>query len=356
LLCQQKRILELLTLSFLSVHYYAMISRINNPDKVTEKSVLSAKGTWGLPTIQFSKSGQSKGLLKSINALCKVFGAKLPVRFYGHYENGFDATVLKHLPDVQWLLIDCLQDMSNSENVFQLPKLKKLSFGVYNYENSEFLSQLNLQKLEQLTIGETKKRNIDLALLAKAKKMRSLSIVGHSTNIVEVRHMQSLEELSLNLIGKKNSVEFISKIANLKTLKIILGGRQNIDEVSHPVLEELEIIRVRGLNNIGELSRFPCLKRLQIEDQIQLKSIELASPKLEDLKILNCKNFNQIEGLSSLKKLKQLRCSRTALDYAELTEFSWPESMETLALYSGNKKQDEIIRKRLDMKGFKEFP
>ena len=102
-----------------------MINRINNPDKVTEKSVLSTKGAWGLPTIQFSKSGQSKGLLKSINSLCKVFGEKLPVRFYGHYQNGFDASVLKHLPDVQWLLIDCLQDISNSEAVFQLPKLKR---------------------------------------------------------------------------------------------------------------------------------------------------------------------------------------------------------------------------------------
>lgn len=347
--------MDRLTLSFLSGHYSNMIGRINNPDKVTEKSVLSAKGAWGLPTIQFSNSGQSKELLKSINALCKVFGAELPIRFYGHYRKGFDASVLKHLPDVQWLLIDCLHDISSPEVVFQIPHLKKLSFGVYNYENPNFLSQLNLQKLEQLTIGETNKRDIDLAPLTNAERMYSLAVVGHTKNIVEIGHMQSLKELSLYSIGKKNSLEFVSKIAQLKSLKIVLGGRQNIDEVSHSLLQELEIIRVRGLNDIGDLSRFPRLERLQIEDQIQLNTVELASPNLEEIKILNCKRLNLIEGLSDLTKLKHLRCSRTALDYDKLSEFNWPESMEIVALYSGNKKQDEMIRMRLDKKGLKEF-
>jgi len=290
-----------------------MLGRIDNPDKVTEKNVLSAKGAWGLPTIQFSEVGQSKRLLKSINALCKIFGSRLPIRFYGHYQNDFDASVLNHLPDVQWLFIDCLQNISNSDAIFQLPKLKKLSFGVYNYENPDFLNQLNLQELEQLTIGETKKRNIDLALLAKAEKIHSLSIIGHTKNINEVGHMQSLQDLTLNLIGKKNGLEFASKIAKLNSLKIMLGGRQNINEVSHPLLQELQIIRVRGFNNIGDLSRFPRLQRLH------------------------------------------LRCSRTALDYDKLSEFSWPENMQTVALYSGNKKQDDIRRKRLDVLGLKEF-
>jgi len=332
-----------------------MLGRINNPDKITKKNVLSAEGVWGLPTIQFSESGQSKRLLKSINALCKIFGAKLPIRFYGHYGNDFDASVLNHLPDVQWLLVDCLQNISNSDAIFQLSKLKKLSFGVYNYENPDFLNQLNLQKLEQLTIGETKKRDIDLAYLAKAEKIRSLTIVGHTKNINEIGQMKSLQDLSLNLIGKKHGLEFASKIAKLNSLKIILGGRQNINEFSHPLLQNLQITRVRGFNNIGDLSRFPRLEHLQIEDQIQLKTLELASPNLEEIKILNCKNLSLIDGLSSLTKLKHLRCSRTALDYDKLSEFSWPENMQTVALYSGNKKQDDMRRKHLDMRGLKEF-
>lgn len=332
-----------------------MIGRINNPERLSEKKVLSAQGAWGLPTIQFSKRGQTKGLLKSVNALCKIFGGNLPVRFYGHYQDGFDAAILKDLPDVKWLLLDCLQNIENPEHIFQLRKLKKLSFGVYNFENPDFLSELKLQNLEQLAVGETKKRNIDLAPLVNAENIRSLAVGGHTKNIDEIGKLKHLETLSLHSIGKNVSCEFVSGISSLKALKFILGGRQNIDEISHPFLSELEIIRVRGFNDLGDLSRFPSLGRLQIEDQIKLLSLSLKTPELTELKILNCKSLNQLNDLDHLSKINHLRCYETSLDYEDLCRYDWPESLEVLALYSGRKKQDAALRQQLDAKGYKEF-
>lgn len=332
-----------------------MISRINDPDTVNEDTLLSAIGAWGLPTIQFSKPRQSKALLKSINALCKVFGKKLPIRFYAHYQNDFDASVLEHLPDVQWLLVDCLHEISNPEKLFELPKLKKLSFGVYNYHTQDFLNQLDIEKLEQLTIGETKKRNFDLSPLREGNQIRSLSVVGHDKNINVIGEMDNLEALSLHSIGKKVSLDFVSRIAKLETLKITLGGRENIDEIKHPLLRELEIIRIRGFDDLGDLSRFPHLRRLHIEDQIKILSISLQNPELNELIVLNCKTLNELNGLEALKKINHLRCSRTSLDYESLSQLNWAQSLKVLALYSGNNKSDKALRSQLNSKGFKEF-
>ena len=332
-----------------------MISRINDPDTVNEDTLLSAVGVWGLPTIQFSKPGQSKALLKSINALCKVFGKKLPIRFYAHYQNDFDASVLEHLPDVQWLLVDCLHEISNPEKLFELPKLKKLSFGVYNYHTQDFLNQLDIGKLEQLTIGETKKRNFDLSPLREGNQIRSLSVVGHEKNINVIGEMDNLEALSLHSIGKKVSLDFVSRIAKLETLKIMLGGRENIDEIKHPLLRELEVIRIRGFDELGDLSRFPHLRRLHIEDQIKILSISLQNPELNELIISNCKTLNELNGLEALKKINHLRCSRTSLDYESLSQLNWAQSLKVLALYSGNNKSDKALRSQLNSRGFKEF-
>ena len=332
-----------------------MISRINNPDTVNEDTLLSAIGAWGLPTIQFSKPGQSIALLKSINALCKVFGKKLPIRFYAHYQNDFDASILEHLPDVQCLLVDCLQEISNPEHIFKLPKLKKLSFGVHHYDNPDFLHELNLDKLEQLTIGETKKRNFDLSPIREGSQIRSLLVEGHNKNIDEIGKLENLDTLRLYSIGKKTSLEFASSITKLEKLEIVLGGRQNIDEIKHPLLRELKIIRIRGFNDLGDLSRFPRLRRLHIADQIKILSISLQNPDLNELMILNCKSLNELNGLEALEKINHVRCYRTSLDYENLSQLNWAKSLKVLALYSGNNKSDEALRRQLDSRGFKEY-
>ena len=238
----------------------------------------SAIGNWSFSSIDLSKPGQSNALLKTVNILCKIFGERLPVRFFAHYGTTFDASVLEHLPDVQWLKVDCLQEISNSERIFELPKLKKFSFGVYHYDNSNFLHQLNLDKLEQLLISETKKRNFDLSPLREAKQIRDLSVEGHTKNIEVIGELEDLECLSLRSMGKSTSLEFVSKITKLESLEIALGGSQNIEEFFLPFLRNLSVVRVRGLDDLGDLTRFPRLKNLRVVDQIKLHSISLQTP------------------------------------------------------------------------------
>ncbi|MEP3654250.1 MAG: hypothetical protein ABJO36_05075 [Litorimonas sp.] len=324
--------------------------------KVRKKSFrLSMIGNWSFPSIDFSKPGQSKPLLKTINFLCKIFGKRLPVRFFAHYGTSFDASILEHLPDVQWLLVDCLQDISNSEQIFELSKLKRFSFGVYNYDNPSFLHKLNLDKLEQLSISETKKRNFDLSPLREAKQIRDLSIEGHSQNIEVIGELESLERLSLRSISKSTSLEFVSNIAELESLEIVLGGRQNIDEVFLPSLKELKVTRVRGLDDLGDLSRFPGLRSLRVADQIKLHSISFQNPNLTDLWIVNCKLLKTLTCLENLRNIKHVHCAQTSLDYEALSDLKWAKSLKSLSLYSGNEKRDAALERKIKAKGYKHF-
>jgi len=323
-------------------------------DKIRKKSLLStAIGSWSFPSIDFSRPVQSKVLLKAVNILCKVFGKRLPIRFFAYEGTAFDASVLEHLPDVQWLKVDCLQEISNSERIFELSKLKKFSFGVYNYDNPKFLHQLSLDKLEQLSISETKKRNFDLSPLGEGKQIRSLFVEGHNKNIEAIGELKNLETLRLWSIGKSTSLEFVSKIVKLESLEIVLGGRQNISEIFLPFLREMRIGLVRGFNDLGDLSRFPRLKHLRVEDQIKLKSISFQTPNLTELWIINCKSLNALASLENLNKIKHIHFAQTSLDYEALSEFNWSKSLKALSLYSGSEKRDAVLLRKLKAKGYK---
>lgn len=330
-------------------------NRITDPKKVSRENLSEVLGRGVNPTIQFSKPGYSPRLLKKVNKLCSEYGDKLEVRFYGHYSEAFDASVVKHLPDAQWLSIDCLLRISNEDEISRLPNLRKLSFGVYYFDNPDFLATLNLAQICRLALSDVKKKNFDLAPLAQCDELDEFFLNGHTKNIAAISALPKLTRLSLGSISKRRTLEFVNEIPNLKKLTIILGGRENIDELSHLGLRELEILRVRACNDLGDLSRFPNLRRLLVEDQLQLRRISFIGSGVEEVSIHNCKNLDQLDGLLGLKRLRHFRTSRTKLDLDSLVEANWPASMETVAIYSGSEKWNERARRILDKRGYGEY-
>lgn len=332
-----------------------MNDRINDAVEIPNPESLITQGKFRLPTIQFSKPGYGPKQLKMVNALCRYFKEKLEVRFYGHYGQGFDANMLKYIPDVQWLSIDCLEDIRNVNSLYELEAIRRFSFGVHNFEDSEFLANLPLTGLEELSLGDTKKNNLNLEPIAKANRLKTAGVFGHTKGIEHLEHCSQLSTLRLGRISKHQSLSFLSKIPKLSFLQLILGGRRDINDFRHPKIDTLEIVRVLGFEDLGDLSRFPRLKKLVIEDQIRLERISLDGVNLEDIRILNCKNLNGIEAISLQRNISHIRIYGTKLDLGELAKRQWPDSLETLALYSGKRKQDENLRKVLDEKGYKEF-
>ena len=330
-------------------------NRINDPQTVDREHLDEVLSRGVNPTIQFSKPGYSRSLLQDINKLCADYGDQLEVRFYGHYSDDFDASVVRHLPDAQWLSIDSLQRVTNEAEISRAPNLRKLSFGVYEFDNPAFLTTLKLAQLTRLVLSDNKKKNFDLSPLAQCIELEELYVNGHTKNIHELSQLPNLRRLSLGSIAKRQTLEFLNGIPNLEKLTLILGGRENINELAHTRLRELEVLRVRGINDLGDLSRFPQLRRLLVEDQLQLQTITFSELDLEEVLINNCKNLTHLDGLLGLQKLRSFRTSRTGLDLDSLLVASWPKTMETVALYSGSQKWNERARGILDQQGYKEY-
>ncbi len=329
--------------------------RITDPQSISRHDVEDILARGYTATVQFSRPCYTPELLDSINRLCGEFGAQIEVRFYGHYRSGFDAAVLNHLPEVRWLSVDCLIQIANEETLWRLPCLERLSFGVQDFDRADFLEGFALEGIDGLILSENRKRNFDLAPLARCKELADLIVVGHTRNIEALSGLPKLARLSLNRIPRRQDLAFASGIAPLRTLHILLGGRPSVDELRHAELEQLHIDRVRGFESLGDLSRFPSLHKLRIEDQLQLRSFSLAGVSLRELLVVNCKNLTEIIGLDGQEEMFHFRASRTALDLEHLAQLDWPPAMKVLALYSQSKRRDEALRQQIDRRGYQEF-
>ena len=329
--------------------------RITDPERLSESDIQAIIEDGGSPTVQFSKPGYDRMLLDTLNNLCRVFGSRLEVRFFGHYGDVFDARVLSALPSVRWLSVDCLTRIANEDRLYELPLLERLSFGAFEFDRPDFLDGFQLQRLTKLSLSETRNRKLDLGALHRCASLTELFIGGHTRNIEALAGAPLLRQLRLSGMPKQRDLSFVGVIASLQSLSLLLGGRPSFDEVRSHTLHELEVIRVRGLETIGRLDRFPNLRRLRVEDQLQLHSLSVAGAPLHELSVVNCKNLEALSGLETLTELEHLRVSRTKLDLETLRDRSWPPSMEVVALYSGSQKWNTEARSLLDRRGYKEF-
>ena len=329
--------------------------RITDPTTIGTAEIEKLLESGCSVTIQFSKADYSPDLLTVVNELCRAFGPRIEVRFFGHYSECFDASVISHLPNVRWLAIDCLTHIRNEDALWRLPLLERLSFGVFEFDKPNFLDGAPLEQLTNLSLAENRKRNFDLASLGRCENLRNLFIQGHTNGINALAKASQLEEVRLSSMPKWQDLSFVNDIQKLKSLDVLLGGRQSIDEVHHPALEELRIIRVRGLESLGSLERFPMLRFLQIEDQLQIREISVSGSRLHELCVLNCKNLEQIIGLSEQDELMRFLASRTRLDLDGLVQFDWPSSLQALVLYSGSEKWNKQARQEIEKRGYRAF-
>ncbi len=263
-------------------------------------------------------------------------------------------TVLS-IPNVKTLLVDCLMAAAgNIEVLAHLQNLQSLNLDIFELDKPNILASPNLASLRALTLGPTRKNNIDLAPIGAMADLRNLSIFGQARNIAAVGRLRSVEHLSLNA-AKTVGLGFINTMAGLRDLKLILGGRDNIDEVDGQGIESLEIVRVRGFDRFDHLPRWHTLKHLVIEDQIRLPALTLSAGlnDLETLRISNCKTLSALDNLSALSRLRSLDIFETALDFEALCARGLPPSLQIFGFSTGRAKADEAIQLRIEEMGFK---
>ena len=327
--------------------------RIHNPASIDGAALRAAIAADGHVIVQFGEHFDARPLLADLDALAAGCGAALEIRFYGYHLTPFDAAILRALPHAASLSLDCHTSAVNLDTLGELRHLKRLQLGVYDMQEHDILALENLRGLEYLSLGETRKANIDLAPLRHWPQLAQLHTTGHTKNIAAITALPALTKLSLSQVKSKDEVDFINAMPALARLRFILGGRSSIAHVTAPWLEELEVVRVRGLEELGELGRFPRLRRLSVEDQIKVKDIRLgANPALEWLVLRNCKTLESLRGLATLPALHNLAVHLTQLDIDALLAAGLPATLRQLTLATGKRKRDAQIETRLSALGY----
>lgn len=329
--------------------------RIDGSEDINPVSIAKHIDAGERVIVQYSKGCYSPQQLTLLNQVAKNHGRNFEIRFYGHYSEVFDASVLQWIPDAQCVSIDCLMKASNLEALTKIHALVELSLGVFELDDPDILRYCNSPSLKVLSLGDARKCNIDFRHLSKCVDLERIHTTGHTKHISTICSLPLLRDLSLSSIKRKDDIEFVSSIPSLKTLRLILGGRASIAQLTSTQLESLEIIRVQGLEDVGDLGRFENLERLLVEDQIRLANIKVGpNSRLLDMKIINCKTLETISGIKDLKALSSLRVYKTAIDYQRLVTGAMPSSLKTFAFYTGKSKRDSEIRMDLERRGFHE--
>jgi hypothetical protein len=322
--------------------------RLNNQRNFEEQKLATAidQGD-GVPVIQFSEPSAYEGaVLEQVNHLCERFGSKIQIRFYGHYGGEFDCRVLRQIPEVRWLGLDCLMHATSVEVLNELANLEGLTFGIFEVNLPKLLEMPAMAGLRVLVLEYSRKNNIDLAPLGAFQKLEVLTVSGHSRHI-EGLARSSIKKLGLSRIRKSVPLDFVGCMANLELLSVRLGGRPSLDEVAHERLKQLEVMRVRGIENL-DVRNFPSLRVLHIEDQPQIKTLNLEpiGGHLQRLKIFNCKRLRHLSGMELLGKLQYLWLGRTLLVPDSLIE-RLPRTLRAVSLCGYGTKRDSMLKERL---------
>lgn len=260
--------------------------------------------------------------LDLIQQACAALGDGLTIRFFDHFEVGFDASVLDHLDEIRCLAIDGMKQVFNPEAVGRLPKLTDLLFGPWGKHGADVLAALGVQRLEHFTLAGTPTPKIDLAPLGEARSLRTLRLLGRGKNTEAIGNCTSLIELAIDA-SDKFSLDFINRLDRLEVLKFVLGNAKSIGAIeSLPALRDLSFFEVHYLEDLGDLQRFPCLRRLQLSDQPRIAELQVGpgNTALEHMRLFSVPALRAIEGLSELPALKSFWAydSRLDLPWTEL--------------------------------------
>jgi hypothetical protein len=254
--------------------------------------------------------------LEWVQQACATLGDGLEIRFYDHFEDVFDASVLDSLSDIHRLSLDGLPEVRHPEAVGRLPKLTSLRFGPRRVNHPRVLDALGVERLTHFTLAGTPAPAIDLSPLAGASRLRSLRLLGHGKHAEAIGALPALTELAIQP-STRFPLEFISRLVSLESLKFVLGQCSSIRPIGMlPELRDLSFREVRHLEDLGGLERFPRLRRLQVSDQPKVADVNVGprNLELEHLYLYSVPGLHTVSGFSQLPAVKSLFAYDSRLD------------------------------------------
>ncbi|MBY5554360.1 hypothetical protein HFO41_12935 [Rhizobium leguminosarum] len=303
--------------------------------------------------IQFSEpAAYDNARLSIVDEICRNAGPSVSIRFYGHYSSTIDCTVAARLPACRSLFLDCLRPLANVDAIVAMQPLETFGINIFEDNYDQVLRYPSVQAASTLFIGTNKKTDWDLQPLGDFANLRTLSIGGQHKNITVLGEMSGIQSLWLHSLPRKSPLAFVSHMAGLKQLKLMLGGRDNMDEVSHLHLDDLEVIRVKGLTRL-DCSAFPALRMLKVEDQAKIVGLDLRkNADLRKIHVSNCKMLEKV-NIEGLESLTSLFIAKTAIDPEGFLATSPPRNLTAFDLCGYGLRRDAQIEALLHSRGYR---
>ena len=278
-----------------------------------------------LKEIQFSES-PDRTALETLELRILRHRPDYEVRFYGFYREKCDLRMLRHIPSVTNLVVNCLQgEVEGIEQIGQLKHLVSLKIGVESLQSLAFLEQLP-PILEVLYLEEAKSKNLNLSVLRRFSRLRRLYLERHHKELHVVGELSRLEELVLRSITVP-TLCFLGSLQNLRLLDIKLGGTTNLEvlpklsNVSH-----LEIWQVRKLADLDYVAQMPNLEILYLQD---------------------LPNVTRLPSFATMRRLKEVHLHHL-IGLTDITSIAEAPTLEWFSLTHAGHCSAEIFRPLLE--------
>lgn len=147
-------------------------------DSLTRKQVERLAATDNLQVVQTNTSVKAR-TWQLLNDHLLPARPDVELRVYGPYGLRCDLRFVEHIPNVRRFSADCLRDADHFEAIAKLPRLERLSVGVYGAQSFEFLHDVTAG-LGSLTLGATRSKKPDLAALERFKGLTTLYLEGRA--------------------------------------------------------------------------------------------------------------------------------------------------------------------------------
>lgn len=281
----------------------------------------------------------------------------IEIRIFGHYSETCDLSILKRIPNVKKLSIDCLMDASNVENIDQLNNLESLSVGIYSLESFSFLNSLP-NTLNDLFIGTTKSKKPSLSNLERFTNLKELYIEGQQKGIEAIRELKSLEKLVLRSVSPKD-ISFLTELEKLWYLDIKLGGITDFTQIRNlSNLKYLELWQVRGLSDISFVSTLSGLQYLFLQSLRNVKKLPDFSglTHLRRVYLETMKGLQDVSGLFRAPALEEYIhvCAQNMSpeQYKKVLEI---KTLKSALFGFGSDKKNNEMDNLMKLKGIEEY-
>jgi len=179
------------------------------------------------------------------------------------------------------------------EFLHHYPQLKR--FQLISLELQDASGLRHLTELEELRWDQTLKEH-SLKPLEKCRKLRTLTLRGHSLHMEAVGTLTRLERLFLHCC-KLDNVSALVPLRRLKHMDISLGSIRSLEKIPEiGMIQELGLCMIRGVKHVDFLARMPQLKNLLLRDLKHVRRLPSFLP-LKRLKKVHLFNMNGIKDL-----------------------------------------------------------